>query len=392
MYFFYYFYYKLNIMKNLLCLLSISLLLFACNSGSKQSSKSLEQKKVAKLLSENSIFMDDSVKFYTSKANRDQITKAKMLFYQGLDMLVNKKNAAEGIKLFKESALYNPDGKTYYYLANAFIDNGDTSNVSKALYLASQLGYEQQDEITYTYARMSGLLGDTATAFDQLNGAFQMGFVNKKRIETDRCFDKIRNLEAFEAIMISNFKDEVTLKAKLFKSFLAEFPDASFPMEIQKDSISYTENIRAINYDFASFIIGMEDGRFSRDVTNEYLMVGKFKTDKNINAVIYKTITAIVDTLQPVEIKIATYDSLGNVLAELTIGNFEVPATLALGSIDTNGIITVKHYTIKWKTDPTENGYAGNQRMGEDLVSENKYKIDEKGQFIGYTPDVVTKQ
>jgi hypothetical protein len=374
-------------MKKLFFILSVSLFLFACSSGSKQSSNSIEEKKVNKLLADNIIFNEDSVKSYLYKANRDQITKAKILFYQGLDMLVNKKNAVEGIKLFKESASYNPDGKTYYYLANAFIDNGDTSNVNNALYLASELKYEQQDEISYTYARASGLLGDTAAALDALSGAFQMGFINKKRIETDKCFDKIRNLEAFEAMMVSNFKGEVTLKTKLFKSFLATFPDASFPLEIQKDSICSMSNIGFINYDYAAFIIGMEDGRFSRDVTNEYLMVAKFKTDKNINAVIYKTITAIVDTLQPVEIKIATYDSLGNVLAELTIGKFAVPTTLDLGAVDEKGTISVKHYTIKWKNDPTENGYAGNQRTGEDFVSENKYKIDEKGQFIAYTSD-----
>jgi hypothetical protein len=373
-------------MQKIIFLLPV-LFLFACSGGKKHSAKNFEEKQIDKLITETNIFNEDSVRFYIGKASKDQATKAKMLFYQGLDMYINQKKVVEGIKLFRESALYNPDGKTYYYLANAVIDNGDTSRVFQIMSLVSQLGYQQEDEIAYTYARVDAFLGDTASAMAQLADAFQMGFINKKRIENDKCFDKIRNIEAFEAMMVSNFKDEVALKAKLFKSFLTSFPYAAFPLEIQKDSITNINSNSFINYDFASFIIGMEDGRFSRDVTNEYLMVAKFKTDKNINAIIYKTVTAIVDTLPPTDIKIATYDSLGNVLAELTFSDFAVPSSLSTGSIDANGIISVKHYTIKWKNDPTENGYAGNERLEDEFIKEDKYIIDEKGLFIIYTAD-----
>ncbi|MGZ3940939.1 MAG: hypothetical protein ACXVOH_01845, partial [Bacteroidia bacterium] len=125
---------------------------------------------------------------------------------------------------------------------------------------------------------------------------------------------------------------------------------------------------------------------------NEYLIVARFMTNKNINAVIYKTITAIVDTLQPAEIKIATYDSTGTVLAELTIGEFAVPTTLTLGSIDTAGVISVKHYTMKWKNDPNEHGYAGNERLQDEFTAENKFIIDENGKFIPFIKPEETKQ
>ncbi|MGZ3864432.1 MAG: hypothetical protein ACXVPN_14335 [Bacteroidia bacterium] len=376
-------------MQKLFCLIP-ALILISC-SGSKQSSASLEQKQVPQLFSENNLFIADSVKFYADKASKDQVTRAKLLFYQGLDKYLNQTNPVEGIKLFTQSALLNPTGKTYYYLANAIIDKGDTTNVTKALGISSLLEYEEQDEITYTYARMYAVLGDTSATLEELAVAFSQGFINKKRIETDKCFDKIRNLMPFEAMMISNFKDEVALKAKVFKSFLAEFPEASLPLEIHKDSMGNV-NGNFINYDYSSFIIGMEDGRFSRDVTNEYLMVARFKTTKNVNAVIYKTITAIVDTLQPAEIKIATYDSSGTVLAELTIGEFAVPTTLTLGSIDTSGVISVRHYTMKWKSDPMEKGYTGNERLADEFTAENKFIIDENGKFIPFTRPEETKQ
>lgn len=376
-------------MKKLLFLLP-ALLFIACN-GSRQSSKSLEQKQVAQLFSEKNLYVIDSVKFYADKASPDQVTRGKLLFYQGLDQYLNQNKPEEGMKLFIQSALMNPTGKAYYYLANAIIEKGDTTHVNDALILAFTLEYEQQDEIDYTYSRMYALLNDTTRALDQLDYAFQNGFINKKRIENDKCFDKIRNLRRFEAMMVTNFKDEVALKAKIFKSFLSEFPEASLPLEIQKDSMGNV-NGNFINYDYSSFIIGMEEGQFSRDVTNEYLMVARFKTNKNVNAVIYKTITAIVDTLQPAEIKIATYDSTGTVLAELTIGEFAVPTTLTLGSIDTAGVISVKHYTMKWKHDPMESGYAGNERLKDEFNVENKFTIDENGKFIPFIKPEETKQ
>ncbi|MGZ4080225.1 MAG: TPR end-of-group domain-containing protein, partial [Bacteroidia bacterium] len=248
-------------MKKILFLLP-ALLFIACN-GSKQSSKSLEQKQVPQLFSEKNLYVIDSVKFYASKASPDQVTRGKLLFYQGLDQYLNQNKPEEGMKLFIQSVLLNPTGKTYYYLANSIIDKGDTAHVNDALILAFTLEYEQQDEIDYTYSRMYALLNDTARALDQLDYAFQNGFINKKRIESDKCFDKIRGLMRFEAMMVSNFKDEVALKAKVFRSFLAEFPEASLPLEIQKDSMG-NMNGNFINYDYSTFIIGMEDGKFSR--------------------------------------------------------------------------------------------------------------------------------
>ena len=374
-------------MKKVLFQCSILIFLFACTSGGKQSAQSFNERKIDKLISEANIFEIDSLKAYAGKASKDQITKAKMLFFQGLDAVANKQNPLEGIKLYKESAQFNPDGKTYYYIANALLDANDTSRVNLSLTIASQLNYDQTDEISYTYARLSAFLGDTMIAVEQLTEALQEGFVNKKRFDQDKCFDKIRNLRDVESVLVLYFKSDVALKEKLFKNFLNEFTDAAFPLEISKDSICVVDNSNYITYDFSVFVSGMENGRFSRDVTNEYLKISKFAVNKNINAVIYKTVTAIVDTLPPVEIKIVTYDSLGNIKSELIFSDFTLPSTLTTGTIDENGVISLKHFKMNWKNDPTEAGYTGNERTKDEFVSENKYKINEEGQFVEYIED-----
>ena len=134
-------------MKKVFFLLALSGLLVSCSGGKKQSAQNKEQKMVAKLLAEKNLLVLDSIKILTDKANPDQITKAKILFFQGLDLYVNKQNHAEGIKLFSESALYNPQSKTYYYLANAYIDLNDTGKAKTALNITRELGYEEEDEI-----------------------------------------------------------------------------------------------------------------------------------------------------------------------------------------------------------------------------------------------------
>ena len=119
-------------MKNLIYLLSASVFLFSCSGGKQQIQQVVQQKQVDKLLTENNIFQYDSVNASLTKITKDQMTKGRQLFMQGLDSYINKKNFEESIKLFRESALYYPDKKTYDYLANAYVDIGDPIQAEKA--------------------------------------------------------------------------------------------------------------------------------------------------------------------------------------------------------------------------------------------------------------------
>lgn len=384
-------------MKSILSAICLSVLLISCNSEKKQTQQTTTQKEVSILLPEKYIFRYDSVYNLQGKATQDQMTRGKQLFMQGLDLYVNQKKTADAIPLFRQSLQYFPDEKTYNFLANAYVDLGDTLHADSAVN-AFNPGPSDNFETSYIIARIEALKNDTNQSISSLAEAFSTGFINKKRLENDKCFDKYRNLQAFQALMVQYLKDDDALKAKLFQSFLASAPKINFPYEMLKDSICLADyetlNKKGfISYDFAPFVSGMEDGRFARMVSNEYVMVAKFNVNTNVDAVLYKTIMVITDTLPATETKIVTYNSTGTIIEEKTFSQFLLPTTLTTGAIDSIGVISVKEYSIKWKTQPTEDGYRGNQWLGEDFVSEAKYKIDADGHFIPYKPtaDVAAK-
>ncbi len=381
-------------MKKLLYILPAFALLFSCGSekGNLAGNRFLTPKVVDKLLPEQYIFKGDSVFAYLERYTKDQATKSKQLFMQGLDLYINQQKAAEAAKVFRESILYYPDTKTYVYLANAYVDMGDTLRADSALTVFP----EPSSDFMYAAARLEAVKKDTARAIEYLGEALGYGFTNKKRLESDKVFDYLRGTRGFTALIVTYLENDERLKAVLFRSFLASAPDLALPFTLPKDSICETNmelmyQKPSINYDFAPFIAGMEDSRFSRDVSNDYFMVGKFKTVDNFWAVIYKSVTVIVDTLPPVDVKMAVFDSLGNLLDEQTFAYFSIPATLTIGAIDEQKVITIKEYAMKWKSDPMETGYAGNEYLGEELGGEHRKIINKDGKIVPQKDDVVKK-
>lgn len=382
-------------MKKLLYLIPVLTLLFSCSSEKNNTvgGKFLSTKVVDKVLSEKYIFNHDSVYATFERATRDQITKGKQLFMQGLDLYINQKNSAGAIKSFRESVLYYPDYKTYNYLANAYIDLTDTIHADSSIMFDGMGDYETD----YTLARLSAVKKDSAEAISSLGNAFASGFNNKKRFENDKVFDYLRNERGFISLIVTYMKNDAKLKEMLFKSFLASAPELKLPFVMMKDSIFEPDmqamyKMNTINYDFAAFIDGMEDSRFSRDVSNQYFMVGHFDAGNNMQAVIYKKVIIMADTLPPVEVKMATFDSLGNLIEEITFGQFTLPETLLTGTIDENKVITLKESKMKWKNNPLDEGYAGNEYEGEELVSEKKYEINNAGNIVLYTDKNVVKK
>lgn len=387
-------------MKNTLLVTAAFVLLISCN-GEKSQTQQIQQttihKEIKILLPEKYIFYTDSVFKLQEKATQAQMIYGKQLFMQGLDLYVNQKKPKDAILLFRQALQYYPDEKTYNFLANAYVDLGDTLHADSAVYVYNA-GLSGNPETSYVLARITALKNDTNQSISYLAEAFNDGFINKKRLESDKCFDKYHNLQGYQALIVQYLKDDETLKEKLFQTFLATAPKINFPYEMLKDSICENDYEKLnkkgfISYDFAAFVAGMEDGRFSRSVSNEYVMVAKFNVNSGVEAVLYKTIMIITDTLPATETKIVTYNVTGTIIEEKTFSQFLLPTTLITGAIDSSGIISVKEYNIKWKNQPTDDGYRGNQWLGENFVSEAKYKISADGHFIPYksNSEVVSK-
>lgn len=344
------------------------------------------EKQVDKLLAERFIFNADSAYSAMESASKDQVTKSRQLFMRALDQYINQKNAAASIPLFRESILYHPDLKTYNYLANAYIDVMDTTHADSSIIQVEMGDYETE----YTVARLLALKKDTSGAITALGAAFNFGFSNKKRFENDRVFDFLRNERGFIALVVTYMKNDTRLLENLFKTFLATVPELKLPLGLDKDSLCVTDmealfGTSNINYDFAPFISGMEDSRFSRDVSNDYFMVGKLPLDSGRTAVFYKTVVIIADTLPPVEIRMAVFDRWGNLVEEMTFAKFELPEILITGEIDENKVVTIREYKMKWRDDPIDSGYSGNEYTGEDLVSENRMVFGPDGKVAPQT-------
>ena len=68
------------------------------------------------------------------------------------------------------------------------------------------------------------------------------------------------------------------------------------------------------NYDFAAFIPGMEDGRFSRDVTNEnFVCCGKINLDQIKHTLWFTKHFLYCRHIKPFK-NICLYDSVGTVI------------------------------------------------------------------------------
>jgi tetratricopeptide (TPR) repeat protein len=359
---------------------AIFTIVFCFCSGEKQSVKeNFKNTYVSKSLSEANLFIHDSIEAALDSVPELQKAEGRKYFLQALDMLVNKKNAQGSIEFFKESIYYYPNEKSYFFLAKAYMETGDIDNAGKAMDVAAEHAYSPYSEVAYAYAVVDAMRKDTNECVLALSEAVNSGFLDKDRILAEKAFDFMRNDQRYTALIVNTFNDDAKLKALLFKNYLELFPDLNTPYTSPIDSASKYNFDRYINYDYAAFIPGMEDGRFSRDVSNEYLYVGKLKLGGGNHAVIYKTVLAIADTLNPVKTFVMVYDSIGNIKDSEMIGCYCSPTEAIAYTVKEDHSIESTGYHYTWKFDPLEKGYAGNEVTSRDIDKPTSLKLTGSG-------------
>jgi hypothetical protein len=366
-------------MKKTMGIISLALLLYACSGNKEAVLNKIEYKETIPFtLLKDFIYNEGAIKQAVESASDIQKAESRKLFLKGLDLLLNKQQAAASIEFFETSILFYPDAKNYYYLTLAHIKNNNPDLADSANTVLYQLSYEPYYESVFNSALISALKKDTSMTLALLDESIMMGFLNKDKIENESLFDFVRESAGFQSLMVSTFNDEGKLRQKLFNSFVNYFPDLKLPYEIGLDSTQVFNFHQYINYDYAPFIPGMDEGRFSRDVTNEYQYVGKLKMDFGY-AFIYKSFLAIADTLNPVKTFIATYDTLGNMIQNEMISCFCSPITRISLNVENEFTFNTIEYNIKWENDPLEKGYAGNKMIGAIEDKRNQLTIDKNG-------------
>lgn len=356
----------------------ISVLTF-CSSGKETVNETAQNRYIPKRLSESAIFIKDSIEYARLVSSSLQIDESRKCFLKGMDFLINKNKPEESVGLFKEAIMYFPDERYFFYLTKAFISLNNAELATIANVMCSEYNYQPYYEVAFNDALISAIKKDTSLCLDNLNAAIYEGFLNKDKILNEKLFDFIRDDARYVSMIVNTFNDDEKLKALLFKSYLKMLPELTLPFLEPVDSVANHSNDKYINYDYAVFIPEMENGRFSRDVTNEYLYVGKIKLENNYHAVVYKTFFAIADTLNPTKTYVITYDSLGTVVDSEDIGCFCSPTTSQSFNINKDFTIETSEYTYKWKNDPIEKGYAGNKIESFDVVKAKQIQLGEAG-------------
>ncbi|MES2761875.1 MAG: hypothetical protein V4677_06700 [Bacteroidota bacterium] len=359
-----------------ICLVSV---LTFCTGEKQTVNENTKSAEVAKLLTEDAMYDIDSVLNGLKVVTELQKNEGRKYFLRAMDLLVNEKKATESIVLFKEAIRYFPDSRMFMFLTKAYIELNDTTNATMTNDICYRSSYSPFSEMIFNDALICAIKKDTSDCINTLYEAIREGFLNKDKIVTEKHFDFVRGNERYASLMVNTFGDDEKLQALMFMNYLKEIPDLSLPFAESIDSVSNRLNGRYINYDYAVFIPDMEDGRFSRDVTNEYMYMGKINLENNYHAVIYKTFFAIADTLNPTKTYVITYDSVGNIIDNEIVGCFCSPTTSQAFTINTDMTIESSEYTYKWKNDPVDKGYAGNKIESFEVVKAKQIQLGGSG-------------
>jgi hypothetical protein len=353
-------------------LLILPLWFTRCSEVKPEQITARKEPSVQYVLNTEYIFNRDSITVAKARATAVQKAESRKYFMTGLDLLANKGEASSSVEYFREAICFYPDEKNYQHLFSAYLKSGNLVLADSTNRIMYQ--WLDESESALNNALMAAVIRDTSDCMENLEYVIMNGFAFKERITEEKLFDFIKDSPAFQALMISGFGDDEKMRKNLFVAFLKDIPNISIPFEMPVDSTRSFNFDSYINYDYASFIPGMEDTRFARDVTNEYMFVGKFKCEGGY-AVIYKSYEMIADTLNPVMVNLITYDSLGKVAGQQLIGCYCSPLESKGFKIYEDLSFDVRTYKSNWRTDPLENGYAGNEVMSREQTEYKTFKI-----------------
>jgi len=360
-------------MRILISCLFLSLILLAGCSGNKPKVSANEEKlPIPYSLAPQNVYRIDAINEALKTADAVQKAESRRMFMTGLDLLINKNEAASSVEYFKEAIYFYPDEKNYQHLFKAYLKN-------KTLDLADSINTVLLERIDYTEhifnaALIAAAQKNADLCLNFLRDCVAQGFAFKEKITEEKLFEFLKDNQSYQSLILTHFNDDEKMRQNLFAAFMKQIPYIDLPFEIISDSAKSFNFDRYINYDFALFVPGMEDSRFSRDVSNEYMYVGKFKCESG-QALIYKSYSVIADTLNPVSVNLVVYDSNGTVKSNQEIACFCSALESKGFKIWQDMSFEVSTFKTNWEFDPLEKGYAGNKILSREKSAHNTYKI-----------------
>ncbi|MCF6401967.1 hypothetical protein L3C95_03730 [Chitinophaga filiformis] len=370
-------------------LLAAGMSLFACNAPSTPDAKTKadpqhpEQGQFTAVISEDQIF-DKQVILRAVSITEGKSKISDKYFLKGVDAYRNQKNLEEGMKLFKQSIMEQPQARAYFELGNALADMNYLKDAVSAYQIAEALDYKPTSKVLYNLACVYSRAEDDKSARYYLISAIEFGYSNAKNIFEDKDLQYLRdNMWDFKgtvAIALSGATDPDKLQWNLFWH---EFKPVSYPVVLD-ERYGKTLGEDYISYEYERFVAEMRNNeKFSREVGYEFYHVGLAKATDSVKTLIYAVKNVIMGGDAPPEYYIVSFDHVGKLVDKLLIGGHEKLADpFRVATLTENGNIEIGLFKQEYKRDPENHGYEDNELVDVKLLEKQLYNITPDGHFV----------
>lgn len=370
-------------------LLATSITLFACNAPStpdaskKTDAQHPEKGQSASVISEDQVFNKELVLSALS------ITKGKnkvsdKYFLKGVDAYRNQKNPEEGVKLFKQSIMEQPQARTYFELGNALADLNNLKDAASAYQMAEILDYKPTSKVLYNLACVYSRAEVEESARYYLISAIEFGYSNAKNMFEDKDLaylrDNTRDFRGTVTAALSGATDPDKLQWNLFWH---EFKPVSYPLVLdEKYGGKLGEDY--IAYDYERFVAEMRNNEaFSREVGYEFYHVGLAKATDSVKTLIYAVKDVMMGGDVAPEYYIVSFDHVGKLIDKLLIGgHVKIKDPFRVATLTQNGNIEIALFDQVYKKDPEKDGYEDNELVDVKLLEKQLYSITDDGHFV----------
>ena len=334
------------------------------------------------VLNETNLFNVDSVALFLSNASSNQSDSSKKFFLNAIDIFKNNNNAERSISVFLESLMIYPTASAYYELGDAFLEAGKPSSALKSFQMAERLDYSPFGNVLFKEAAAYAELGDDKTK-EYLKYAIENGFVDRDKIFNNKSFAKydasypwIENV--FNEAMAGNGDAD----AILWQGYSRQFLPASFPIVIDSGTFKSMDHPVTINYDYDKYITEMRDGKFSRDVGNEFYYFAKVADTASYKTVIYVE-SPYEENGGPAYYYMASFNNLGRLIDKKMIAGAKTFTDLyKVFNMPTSREFNIQEYKNTYEKNTDKDGFEDNPVIKRDLVKTTSYTIDSTGRFM----------
>lgn len=138
---------------------------------------------------------------------------------------------------------------------------------------------------------------------------------------------------------------------------------------------------QSISYDFVSFIPEMQNSNFGRDVSHDFIYVGRLAQTPAYTAVLYTSMSYYGEYMQPVHTKLVTYDNAGTIISGIILAGQLSAEKVKSGRIDHDKIYITDYKRI-WHQPIDKVAFEENTVLKYEVIAKAVYRLAENGKIV----------